>query len=123
MAQSKVESKLKENTECEAKLLAEGNNTSLEVCTLANFSKCQKGQLEAFIKVRKYPTVDKKSNPDFVMPSKKGSLVDATAGVNNMIKLAFDLRTEKIIMQSETTSSGTSDTVVAPQPQPIIVNL
>ena len=88
-----LETKLKENQECEAKVMLEGNHTSLEVFTLANFSKCQKGALEAFIKVRKYPTVEKKSNPDFVMPANKGSLADATAGLNNMIKLAFDLRT------------------------------
>ena len=75
------------------------------------------------MKVRKYPTVDKKINPDFVMPSNKGSLVDAISGVLNMIKLAFDIRTENIIMQTNTKSSGTSESVRTAQPQPIIVNL
>jgi hypothetical protein len=79
---------LQANKECERKLL-----DALEVTTgLKHFAKLLKGQLVAFIHARKYQDVnsDKRQN--------KGTLAEAERGVENLIKIAFDIRASPLLL-------------------------
>ena len=122
LANSKLDKLLEENEECEKKVLLYGNHSSLEECSLENMAKCKAGLLEAFIKVRKYPSLSKKSNLEFTMPKNKGKLVEAQAGVHNLIKLAHDIWTEKVVMVSSDKNDSSLEENPS-QPQPVIINL
>ncbi len=97
---------LQANKECEQKLL-----DALEVTvptrrrvkdsTLKDFAKLLKGQLVAFIHVRKYKDMNSDKWPN------KGTLTEAETGVENLIKIAFDVRARPLLLEKNiATESG-----------------
>ena len=84
-----IQCRLDLNHHCEEKLMKflkeDGKDEHFGNVSLECFSRCNIQELQSFILMR-YPGLQKSMLP------KKGKLVDATSGEDNLIKLAFDLR-------------------------------
>jgi hypothetical protein len=77
---------------------------------MKDFAKLLKGQLVAFIHVRKYNDIISDKWPN------KGTLIEAEKGAENLIKIAFDVRASPLLLEANTTAEP--DNAVATEHSP-----